>query len=125
MRCHQFNFINIFLEFCDVGCQVGPGPEQGLIMRNVECQTELMVMKCEHKEVEREEETNGVINTVRDFILRRGNQFPIHISIFLCCILSQLIIDLLLITKYDKNYFLGFWITSCCTYKISNNNLLL
>jgi len=63
MRCHQFNFINIFLEFCDVGCQIGPAPEEGLIMRNVECQTELMVLKCEHKEAEREEETSGVVNT--------------------------------------------------------------
>ncbi|XP_015767702.1 PREDICTED: uncharacterized protein LOC107346431 isoform X2 [Acropora digitifera] len=50
-------------EFCDVGCQIGPPPEEGLIMRNVECQTELMVLKCEHIEAEREEETSGVINT--------------------------------------------------------------
>ncbi|KAK2573262.1 hypothetical protein P5673_000900 [Acropora cervicornis] len=50
-------------EFCDVGCQIGPAPEEGLIMRNVECPTELMVLKCEHKEAEREEETSGVVNT--------------------------------------------------------------
>lgn len=84
MRCHQFNFINIFLEFCDVGCQIGAAPE-GLIMRNVECQTELMLLKCQQKEAEREEETSGV-NTVRDFFLHNANQSPIHISIFLCCI---------------------------------------
>ena len=77
MRCHQFNFINIFLEFCDVGCQIGPPPEEGLIMRNVECQTELMVLKCEHIEAERVEETSGVINTVRDFFLHNVNRFPI------------------------------------------------
>lgn len=46
-------------------------------MRNVECQTELMVLKCEHIEAEREEETSGVINTVRDFFLHNVNRFPI------------------------------------------------
>lgn len=98
MSGHQFNFINIFLEFCDVGCQIGPAPEQRLIMRNVDCQTELMVLKCEHKEAEREEETSGVINTVRDFFLHNVNQFAIHISIFLWRII-QLIVDLSLITR--------------------------
>lgn len=32
-------------------------------MRNVECQTELMLFKCQHKEAERDEETGGVVNT--------------------------------------------------------------
>lgn len=75
VKAHSFHIWDVtnsissifFLEFCDVGCQIGPPPEEGLIMRNVECQTELMVLKCEHIEAEREEQTSGVINTVRDF----------------------------------------------------------
>lgn len=53
-----------------MGCQIGPSPEEALIMRNVACQTELMVLKCEHKEAEREE-TIAVVNTVRDFSLHK------------------------------------------------------